>query len=289
MSVRVFAPAKINLTLQVGHPRADGLHPLQSVVMFADVGDIIEATPADNLTLTIGGEFAEGLAADETNLVLRAAHALAQHAGIGTPGAAISLEKTLPVASGIGGGSADAAATLRALNELWQLNLEPARLQEIARTLGADVPVCVASIPAYMTGAGETWSPMRAPPLPAVLINPLKPLPTPDVYRRFDAMGLGALFAAAPAPDLTDAASAAAAITAIGNDLEAPAQALCPALSEMSAQLRADKRVRAAGLSGSGATMFALTETAEEAAALAEDIQRARADWWACETMLAGA
>jgi 4-diphosphocytidyl-2-C-methyl-D-erythritol kinase len=289
MSVRVFAPAKIILILQVGHPRADGLHPLQSVVMFADVGDIIEATPADNLTLTIGGEFAEGLAADETNLVLRAAHALAQHAGIGTPGAAISLEKTLPVASGIGGGSADAAATLRALNELWQLNLEPARLQEIARTLGADVPVCVASIPAYMTGAGETWSPMRAPPLPAVLINPLKPLPTPDVYRRFDAMGLGAQFAAAPAPDLTDAASAAAAITAIGNDLKAPAQALCPALSEISAQLRADKRVRAAGLSGSGATMFALTETAEEAAALAEDLQRARPDWWACETMLAGA
>lgn len=289
MSVAVFAPAKINLTLQVGAPRADRLHPLQSVVMFADVGDMIEAAPAETLSLSITGEFAADLAADESNLVLRAARALAAAAGVAAPGAALALEKNLPVASGIGGGSADAAAALHALHQLWGLDLPLARLIDIARPLGADVPICVAGAPAYMTGAGELWAPLSLPTLAAVLINPLKPLPTPDVYRRFDQLSLGGGFASAPAPELASLAEARAYIAAVGNDLEAPARALMPELETMAALLRADPRARAVGLSGSGATMFALTENSDAAAALAEDIQRARPDWWACETTLTGA
>ena len=289
MSVIVFAPAKINLTLEVGAPRADGLHPLQSIVMFADVGDVLHAEAADALTLTIGGEFAADLAVDESNLVLRAARALATEAGLAAPGAALTLEKNVPVASGIGGGSADAAAALRALNELWALTLPAERLQQIARTLGADVPVCLASTPAYMTGAGESWTPLNAPALSAVLVNPLKALATPSVYRRFDDMKLGGAFVVRPAPRLTDTAALAALIEDIGNDLEAPAQALMPELGELSERLRHEPRALAAGLSGSGATMFAITRSLDDAAALAEDIQRERPDWWVAEATLAGA
>lgn len=289
MSVRVFAPAKINLTLEVGPPRADGLHPLQSIVTFADVGDVIEAREADALTLTIKGEFAADLSADDNNLVLRAARALAAAAGIASPGAALTLEKDLPVASGIGGGSADAAATLHALNALWGLGLESRRLIEIARPLGADVPICVAGQPAYMTGAGESWSPLTLPSFAAVLVNPLKPLPTPDVYRRFDAMKLGASFTEHAAPDLSSGEKALAAIAATGNDLDAPARALMPELDAIADALLADPRARAVAMSGSGATMFALTESSETAAALAEAIQKAHPEWWVSDTVLAGA
>jgi 4-diphosphocytidyl-2-C-methyl-D-erythritol kinase len=289
MSVRVFAPAKINLTIEVGAPRADGLHPLQSIVTFADVGDVVEAQEAETLSLTIKGEFAADLSVDDDNLVLRAARALAAAASITSPGAALTLEKDLPVASGIGGGSADAAATLHALNALWDLGYDTRRLSEIARPLGADVPICVAGAPAYMTGAGETWAALALPSFAAVLVNPLKPLPTPDVYRRFDTMKLGASFAERAAPDLSSPAAALAAIAASGNDLDAPARALMPELDAVTAALRADARARVVGLSGSGATMFALVDSSDATAAMAEDIQKAHPEWWVCETILAGA
>jgi len=289
MSVRIFAPAKINLTLEVGRPRADRLHPLQSVVMFADVGDVVEAAAAETLSLEIEGEFAAGLAADESNLILRAARALAAEAGIAQPGARLALEKNLPIASGIGGGSADAAAALRALNSLWGLDWPLARLQPIARALGADVPVCLASVPAYMTGVGESFEPISVPSFAAVLVNPLKPLATPDVYRRFDVMGLGRYFEPKPAPVWRDAARALAAISAIGNDLAAPATALMPEIAEVSQALRADGRARYVALSGSGATCFALTATAADSEALADAVQSAHPDWWVADTVLSGA
>lgn len=289
MSVAVFAPAKINLTLEVGRPRADGLHPLQSVVVFADVGDVVTVERAEALSLTLSGDFAADLVADDTNLVLRAARALADSARRPDLGAAIRLQKDLPIASGIGGGSSDAAAALRALNELWDIQADAAHLAQIARTLGADVPVCLAAAPAYMTGAGETSVLMTLPSFAAVLINPLTPLPTPDVYRQFDAMGHGASFDDRPAPDWRDHAVALADIAAIGNDLTAPARALMPALNEIEAVLRADARVRYAGLSGSGATMFALLDSDAAAEALAEELQRAHPQWWVTETVLAGA
>ncbi len=289
MSVRALAPAKINLTLEVGRPRADGYHPLQSVVTFATVGDIVEAAPADTLSLKIVGEFAADLSAEVgDNLVLRAARALREVAGVKV-GAALTLEKELPVASGIGGGSSDAAATLRALNRLWGLEWPLERLLPIARTLGADVPVCLAGAAAYMTGIGATFEPIRLPSFAAVLVNPLTPLPTPAVYRQFDTQGLGGAFAARPAPFWMDRAEALAEIAAIGNDLAEPAAALAPEIAAVSQILRADPRVRYAALSGSGATVFALMANAEEATALADTVQAQRQDWWVADTQLSGA
>src|SRR5690606_1520367 len=247
---------------------------------FADVGDVLRAEASDTLTLTITGEFGEELEADDSNLVLRAARALAADAGLAAPGASLVLEKNLPVASGIGGGSADAAAALRALNELWALALPGERLQRLARALGADVPVCLAVAPAYMTGAGESWTPLVVPALSAVLVNPRQPLATAHVHRRFDEMKLGADFAVRPAPTLADQDAAAALVRTVGNDLEASARSLMPELSSLSRRLADDPRTLAAGLSGSGATMFALTATLEAAAALAEEVQRERPDWW---------
>lgn len=289
MSVRVFAPAKVNLTLKVGRPRADGLHPLQSVVMFADVGDVIEAELSENLALEISGEFAEDLEANADNLVLRAARALASASGLNNPGAILKLEKNLPVASGLGGGSADAAATLRALDQLWRLDLPRARLEEIARGIGADAPVCVAAQSAFMTGAGEIFEMIAAPSFAAVLVNPIIPLPTQNVYRQFDRMELGAGLSMAEPPRWTSTSEALADIVAIGNDLEPAARALLPELDEIADVMRADKRVVYAGLSGSGATMFALVETREIAAELAETWQRACPHWWVCDAELGAA
>ena len=286
MSVRVFAPAKINLTLKVGAARADGYHPLESVVAFADIGDIVEAEAADDLSLAIHGDFAEGLVADETNLVLRAAAALAEAAGI-TPRARLSLEKNLPIASGIGGGSSDAASALTALNGLWGLNWSPPRLAEIGARLGADVPVFFSgSGAAHMSGVGEICEPMRMPPLPAVLINPLQPLSTPDVYRQFDRMALGSALSGAPPPAWESDAEAVAAMRTLGNDLEAPAAALTPAIASFLTSLRARPEVRYAALSGSGATVFAITNDGAAAERLADEMIVARSDCWIQETML---
>lgn len=288
MSVRVFAPAKINLTLKVGRARADGLHPLQSVVMFADVGDVVEAAPGEGLSLTITGEFAESLSASEDNLVLRAARALADAAGV-APNAALSLEKNLPIASGMGGGSSDAAAALRALNDLWNLHLNTERLTEIARDLGADVPVCVGGQTAFMTGVGEKFSPMTALAFTAVLVNPLIPLPTANVYRQFDRMNLGADLSAGEPPLWSNPDVALRDIAALGNDLDPAARTLLPELDDIAAMMRAEGRVRHAGLSGSGATMFALVQNSDDAASLAERWQRARPDWWVCDASIGAA
>jgi 4-diphosphocytidyl-2-C-methyl-D-erythritol kinase len=284
--VRVFAPAKINLTLQVGRPRADGVHPLQSVVVFADVGDVLEAAPSDALSLNIHGEFAADLAMNESNLVLRAARALAAAAGIAAPGARISLRKDLPIASGMGGGSADAAATLAALDAMWGLGFGAERLGEVARRLGADVPACVGGRTCYMTGAGETSVAIEFPSFNAVLVNLRKPLATADVYRQFDTMALGGDFEPRPAPACREQASALAEIAALGNDLEAPARVLLPELGEVAAVLRADSRVLHAGLSGSGATMFALVDSPAAPEALAAAVRSAHPDWWVRATTL---
>jgi 4-diphosphocytidyl-2-C-methyl-D-erythritol kinase len=287
MSVRAFAPAKINLTLEVGRPRADGMHPLQSVVAFADVGDGIEVSEADDLTLAIAGPFAASLSSGEDNLVIRAVRALAHAANV-SPRARIVLEKNLPVASGIGGGSADAAATLQALNQLWGLGLGDVALSAIARPLGADVPVFFSGDgAALMSGVGQEVAPLALPALAAVLVNPLIALPTVDVYRQFDRMGLGREFFLA-AHDWSTPADVWEGVTAIGNDLTAAAQVLAPEIAVMLDALRADSRCRCAGLSGSGATVFALAENQAAAESLAMDLRAARPSWWVQATGLAG-
>jgi 4-diphosphocytidyl-2-C-methyl-D-erythritol kinase len=284
MSVRVFAPAKINLTLEVGRPRADGYHPLQSAVVFATEGDWIEAASAETLTLEISGPFASALESSSENLVLRAARLLDPQRG-----AALTLEKHLPIASGIGGGSADAAAALLALNQLWKLGKSTEQLAGIAATLGADVPVCVHQRSAWVTGVGETVTPLNAPPLDAVLVNPGKPQPTPPVFRRFDEMGLGQAFALRAAPHWPTREAAVADVAVRGNDLEAPAVSLMPELKDLLATLRADPRGRYAALSGSGATCFVVTNSAADARALAADLSARNRDWWVRATTLAPA
>jgi 4-diphosphocytidyl-2-C-methyl-D-erythritol kinase len=289
MSVRVFAPAKINLTLKVGRPRADGLHPLQSVVVFADVGDWIETKAQWDNPLHIRGPFGPELmkADDGGNSVLSAFAAIADESG--KDGAALHLTKNLPIASGIGGGSADAAATLRALNQVWSLNYDTEKLCEIARPLGADVPACVAGRSLYMTGAGETWTPITVPSFSAILVNPLKPLGTAEVYRRFDDMNLGGEFVEEAAPNWRDRETALAAIAGKGNDLEPAAISLMPEITEMKAALTAHPEVRYAALSGSGATVFALFETKEDAIAVAARLKQSHRGWWITPTTLASA
>jgi 4-diphosphocytidyl-2-C-methyl-D-erythritol kinase len=254
--------------------RADGYHLLDSLVVFAGAADMLEAAPSDQLGLRIGGPEAGALAAEPDNLVLRAARALAAAAGV-APRAALALHKALPVASGIGGGSADAAAALRALEALWGLGWSPARLAEVALPLGADVPVCVASRPARMGGIGEVLGPApRLPPLGLVLANPRVALATPAVFR---ARG-GEFSAPAALPaGWDDAAAMARDLAVLGNDLEAPAIALCPTVAEVLAALRALPGCLLARMSGSGATCFAILPDAAGAAHAAALLP---AGWW---------
>jgi 4-diphosphocytidyl-2-C-methyl-D-erythritol kinase len=272
--VAAFAPAKINLTLSVGPPRGDGRHPLTSVVVFADIGDwvtIDNGEPGFRIT----GPFAGDLAGETDNLVTRALSLLP-----GAGGLRVMLEKHLPIASGIGGGSADAAAALRAARALLGLALDDDELERRAAALGADAPACVRSRAAWMSGTGETLVPIEAPTLHAVLVNPGIRLATKDVYRRFDEMRLGGDFVAAPAPRWRDAEAALRALTAAGNDLEPPARALAPAVGVTLDRLRADRRTLLARLSGSGATCFSLVAGPGVAAGLAETLADEQPTWW---------
>lgn len=253
----------MNLFLHVTGRRVDGYHLLDSLAVFAGAHDVISAEPSKDLTLRITGRFAVSLTGD--NLVLRAARALGVTA-------ALTLEKNLPVASGIGGGSADAAATLRLLAP----DVAPSKLARIAAGLGADVPVCVASVPSRMRGVGELLSP--APDLPAfglALVNPGAAVATNDVFR--GRVGVFSAPAALPA-GWASARSMAADLANLTNDLQAPALALCPAIADVLAALCATGGCLLARMSGSGATCFALYETPALAEAAAATC--ARPGWW---------
>ena len=233
-SVRARAHAKLNLFLHVGRLRHDGYHDLFSWFVFADIGDEITVTHANSLSLEIVGPYANALSDDspEDNLVWRAAVALAQRMGRPELGAAIRLEKNLPVAAGVGGGSADAAAALRALSELWGAGLSRQELEALAFSLGADVPACLACAPVLVEGAGERLSPAPAPPeLHAVIVNPNRPLSTGAVFKAFDAMDreVGPLKVEPPF-SWRDCDDFAKLLDATRNDLQAPAVDLEPAV-----------------------------------------------------------
>jgi 4-diphosphocytidyl-2-C-methyl-D-erythritol kinase len=264
-----FAPAKVNLALHVTGRRADGYHLLDSLVAFADIGDRLAAAPAAAPALRLTGPETAGVPAGADNLVLRAA------ALFGTT-ASFTLDKQLPLAAGIGGGSADAAAALRLLARLGRLPLPPAAA---VLALGADVPVCLAGGTARMRGIGEALSP--APPLPpvwAVLVNPRLPLPTQAVFAAL------ARHDQAPMPPLParwrDAAALARWLRAMRNDLEPAACAICPPAAEALAALAAAPGALIARMSGSGATCFALFASAAAAAAAAATLRLARPGWW---------
>jgi 4-diphosphocytidyl-2-C-methyl-D-erythritol kinase len=279
--------AKVNLYLHVTgrhvtDGRPDGYHEIDSLIVFAGIGDRLSLAPAAALTLRVEGPFAGSVPAGEENLVMRGARALAAAAG-SSAGASIVLHKTLPAAAGLGGGSADAAAALDGLARLW--DLAPGRPGEreavvarIASGLGADVPVCRFGRPAFVGGIGQTIA--RAPPLPPVwlvLVNCGLALSTAEVY--------GARAGAFSAPGrwarvLTDAGALAETLRARRNDLERPALAMAPAVGEVLARLNDCPGVRLARLSGSGATCFGLFETEAEAEAAAGAIAADRPDWW---------
>ena len=283
MRVRVGAPAKLNLYLHVTGRRDDGYHELDSLVTFTALTDTLEIAPAQSLGLVVTGPFAGALDAGD-NLVARAASALAaklgRHADV-----RITLEKRIPVAAGLGGGSADAAAVLRGLARLWRLGAEHADdLQEVALGLGADVPVCVASRAARMAGIGERLStPPRLPSCAALLVNPGVPVPTGAVF----AARRGPYSAANPfveAPQ--DAAALAALLLTRRNDLEQPALAQAPEIGRVLARLDQAPGCLLARMSGSGGTCFGLFEDEAAAAGAAGTIAREHPSWWVEPTRL---
>jgi len=282
--VTVEAPAKVNLTLHVVGRRPDGYHLLDSLVVFAGLGDTVTARPADGLSLVVDGPTASALPPGE-NIVLVAARRLAEESGH-PGGAALHLTKRLPVAAGIGGGSADAAATLLALSRLWGIDLPAARMQALALSIGADVPVCLAGRPTRMQGVGETLSPAPAlPPAWLLLVNPLVPLATPAVFKA----RTGPFTDPDPLLDPpADADALAQALAARRNDLTEAAVAIAPVVGEMLAAIAALPGCRLARMSGSGATCFGLFATEAEARAAADRLGAGHPGWWVAPAPLLG-
>jgi 4-diphosphocytidyl-2-C-methyl-D-erythritol kinase len=277
MAERRRAPAKLNLYLHVVGRRADGYHLLDSLVAFAEPADEITASPAPSLSLEILGPYAPAFAGPPgDNLVWRAAERLAAHAGR-APEAALTLVKNLPVAAGIGGGSSDAAAALKALARLWRIDLGEAELAALAAALGADVPACLAGRAVWVGGVGEQIE--AAPPLPpvaALLVNPGIALPTAAVF----AARRGPFSAPARFAMPSDAAALAAMLAARGNDLAAAAMAIVPGIAEVLQRLEAAEGALLARMSGSGATCFALFATTAAAREAAARLRAERPEWW---------
>ena len=278
--------AKVNLTLRVVGRRVDGYHDLESVVAFADCADRLTLTPGPELNLTTTGPLAQACGETADNLVFKAAQLLAERVPDLKLGE-FTLDKVLPVAAGIGGGSADAAAALRLLARLNWLALDDPRLIEVALLTGADVPVCLASRACDMTGVGETLLPLALPKMPCVMVNPRVPVATKDVFK---ALGLrsGELLVGASdvlrAPAWPEAGASledwVEALAAGSNDLEAPAMRIQPVIGEVLSALNATNGAWLARMSGSGATCFAIYENTAEAQRASQKIQLDHPQWW---------
>jgi 4-diphosphocytidyl-2-C-methyl-D-erythritol kinase len=277
------APAKVNLFLHVTGKRADGYHLLDSLAVFTGIADRLMFAPSDTLSLTVSGPFAAALSAESDNLVSRAARMLAAESGM-HPVGAIHLAKHIPVASGVGGGSADAAAALRLLCRVWRLPTDSAVLDRIAAGLGADVPVCLCGRPMRMSGVGEILVPAPALPLCGlVLVNPGVPLSTLSVFR----VRSGEYSPVAMLPDKWNTAQEmAASLSGLANDLEAPAIGIVPEIRGVLRAIAAAPGCLLARMSGSGATCFGLFANAGKAEAAA--VELARPGWWTWGGRLAG-
>ena len=285
MALGVLAPAKVNLYLHVTGRRSDGYHLLDSLVAFADIGDRLVASPAEALSLTLAGPESGALAdLGEDNLVLRAGRWLAGRAGVGA-GAALHLDKHLPVASGIGGGSSDAAAALRVLAKLWRCPLAAPDIAASAE-LGADLPACLAARPVWVGGVGERLEPaVGVPPFGIVLANPRRPLPTASVFRgRGGAFGEPARFEPLP----RDPAAVVAALNRRGNDLTEAAIALVPEIAAVLDRLAGLSGALLARMSGSGASCFALFADRAAAVEAGRALRAAEPGWWSAAGALLG-
>ena len=261
------AAAKLNRALHVRGRRPDGRHEIETVFAFCIDGDRIEAEPADKLSLSVSGPFAGELPVEPDNLVVRAARALQAAAGI-TSGAAIRLDKRVPVAAGIGGGSADAAAALRLLTSLWRI--DPKHASAVAREIGSDVPACLLSLPARGEGAGDVVTPIALPDVsgrPVLLVNPRVALSTADVFARWNGVDGG------PLGDWREGR----------NDLQAAAVALVPQIETVLAWLSLQRAASFVRMSGSGATCFALFDSDDDRDSAADGVPR---EWWRLATHL---
>ncbi|MDB5425508.1 MAG: 4-diphosphocytidyl-2-C-methyl-D-erythritol kinase [Phenylobacterium sp.] len=290
MAREAFAPAKVNLYLHVGAPGADGYHPLCSLMAFADVGDRLATHEAETLSLDVRGPYAAALAREADNLVMRAARALIAETKRPPPPLGLTLEKRLPVASGLGGGSGDAGAALRLLRAEFGLTLDDARLEAIAAGLGADGAACLWGRPVVAQGRGERLSPAPGlPDLDAVLVNPGVAVSTAEVYRRFDAAGLFGEIAPPRAPDAFETpAELAGWLAAQRNDLQAAAIAVAPQVGAVLETLANEPEALLARVSGSGGTCFALCASDIEAESLAERLQAMAPGWWVQRCRLGG-
>lgn len=285
-----FAPAKVNLFLHVGGPGADGYHPICSLMAFADIGDRLEARPSEDFTLRVRGPFARGLDAGEDNLVVRAIRAFGAEVRRPLDPLGFTLDKQLPVASGLGGGSSDAGAALRLLRDEMAANFPDARLEAIAASLGADGAACLWGRPVLAQGRGERLSP--APGLPrmdAVIVSAGVPVSTPQVYRSLDASGVFGDIAPPPMPEaFEDVHEVAAWLATQRNDLEAPAIAVSPDVGAVLATLRDEPEALIARVSGSGGACFALCDDDIAAESLAERIESLAPGWWVKRCRLGG-
>lgn len=287
MAIREFARAKINLTLAVRGRRADGYHDLESLVTFADIHDVVTLEPGAEGNVTVSGPFASYIGGE--NLLIRAL-ALMRDAeprlGLGSVG----LEKHLPVAAGLGGGSADAAALLRAVRQANPRHTADVPWLQIAARLGADVPMCMGDRPALMWGIGEQIAPVpHLPQVQAVIVNPRVPLSTADVFRELGAAPAAAPIQPPPIPsDLFQLNDLLGYMRARGNDLERPAARLLPSIGEMKAALQAQPGCLLAAMSGSGPTCFGIFADQAEARLTADSIAAAHGDWWVKATVLQG-
>lgn len=272
------APAKVNLYLHITGRRQDGYHLLDSLFVFAGAHDMVEAHISEDLSLAVTGPGAASLEGDGGNLVMRAADLLRERTGVSL-GAELRLLKNLPVAAGLGGGSADAAATLRLLNRLWGTGLGEAELARLAVELGSDVPACVLSRPLRISGVGEVVAPVGPlPPFHMVLVNPGVPLSTPAVFSKWRERD-APFSKVAPVPALDDTDSFFSSLRQTTNDLEAAAIALAPEVGEVLDALRESEGCALARMSGSGASCFGLFPGEGEATRAARALAR-KSKWW---------
>lgn len=283
------APAKVNLFLHVGAPGADGYHPVCSLMAFADIGDLVTIELGEG-RLTVSGPFAAGLGPVTDNLVFRAVRAFVAELGRPMAELSMSLEKSLPVASGLGGGSSDAGAVLRLIRDVFAPQIDDARLERVAASLGADGAACLWARPVLAQGRGERLSPAPAlPTLDAVLVNPGVGVSTPEVYRRLDASGAFGDVTPPPMPAAFESPQEVAAwLSGLRNDLEAPAVAVAPEIGAVLETLRDEPEVMLARVSGSGGTCFALCADDIGAETLAERIEALAPSWWVRRCRLGG-
>lgn len=271
-----YAAAKINLFLHVTGRREDGYHELDSLVAFTAIGDQVSVALAETISLNIDGPFGDGLPVGDDNLVLAAARMFAEEIGY-EKGAAITLQKNLPVSSGIGGGSADAAATLHRLNQLWGADLSSGALATIGLRLGADVPACLLSATARMRGIGDMIEPVAPlPRLGVLLINPGVAVSTPQVFKA--RQGAFSALVDEPVPD--DSYKYCEFLRRQKNDLEAPAIELVPVIASVLTVLSGQKGCCLARMSGSGATCFGLFDDEAAAQSARREIAKAHPEWW---------